>query len=123
MRISVVLDCADPEALAPFWEAALEQERVWDGGPFVVFRSESDDRQPVFILQKIDEPGPVSRQPLHIDLHPWDADAKRAELEGLGATFVARHEMPEIGVWWFVMRDPAGNVFCLVQDPPPKEPS
>jgi hypothetical protein len=28
MRVSVVLDCHDPEALVPFWEAALGYQLV-----------------------------------------------------------------------------------------------
>ena len=32
MRVSVVLDCADAVALAPFWSTALRYDLVFTGG-------------------------------------------------------------------------------------------
>ena len=49
---------------------------------------------------------------IHVDFHTDDLDAEVTRLEGLGAERLHR-----IGEWW-VMRDPAGLVFCVVPDPP-----
>lgn len=48
---------------------------------------------------------------VHIDIHTDDLDAEVARLEELGAERVEQHDR------WWVMRDPAGLVFCVVNDP------
>jgi glyoxalase superfamily protein len=49
---------------------------------------------------------------VHIDIHTDDLEAEVARLERLGAERVRR-----VNKWW-VMRDPAGLMFCVVTDPP-----
>jgi hypothetical protein len=49
---------------------------------------------------------------VHLDIHTDDLDAEVARLEQAGATRVQ-----EAHGWW-IMRDPAGLVFCVVPDPP-----
>jgi hypothetical protein len=44
----------------------------------------------------------------HLDIETDDVDAEVARLEALGATRVEQVE-----TWW-VMRDPVGDVFCVV---------
>jgi Glyoxalase-like domain len=49
---------------------------------------------------------------IHLDIHTDDLDAEVSRLERLGARRVQRvHE-------WWIMRDPAGLLFCVVPDPP-----
>jgi hypothetical protein len=45
---------------------------------------------------------------VHLDIHTDDVDAEVARLEGLGAKRVQAVE-----TWW-VMRDPAGLLFCVL---------
>ena len=45
---------------------------------------------------------------IHLDIETDSIDAEVARLEALGATRVQKIES------WWVMRDPAGNVFCVV---------
>jgi hypothetical protein len=45
---------------------------------------------------------------IHVDVESDDVDADADRLESLGATRVARIES------WWVMKDPAGIVFCIV---------
>jgi hypothetical protein len=87
-----------------FWAGAL-------GGDAV----RSDQYDPYTRIKRADDPVPVEVQRLgegmpriHVDFAVDDVDAEADRLEGLGATKVARIE-----TWW-VMRDPAGIVFCLV---------
>src|SRR5690349_21106117 len=49
---------------------------------------------------------------VHIDIHTDAREAGVARLERLGAERVRR-----VNKWW-VMRDPAGLMFCVVTDPP-----
>ena len=114
MRVSIVLDCIDPEALVPFWEAALNHKRRWGNEDFTVLSSR--DGAPVLILQRVPE-AKTTKNRMHIDIHPGDIDAKRAELEELGASYVDTVHLAELNVRWYVMLDPAGNEFCIVEDP------
>jgi hypothetical protein len=47
---------------------------------------------------------------VHLDIHTDDLDAEVDRLERLGAQRVQR------GHSWWVMRDPAGLLFCVVPD-------
>jgi len=48
---------------------------------------------------------------LHLDVHTDDLDAEVSRLEKLGAERVQR-----VQAWW-IMRDPAGLLFCVVPKP------
>ena len=49
---------------------------------------------------------------VHIDIHTSDLEAEVTRLEQAGAA-----RLQEANGWW-IMRDPAGLVFCVVPDPP-----
>jgi predicted enzyme related to lactoylglutathione lyase len=49
---------------------------------------------------------------VHLDIHTDDLAAEVDRLERLGAERVQR-----VHSWW-IMRDPAGLVFCVIPDPP-----
>lgn len=61
-----------------------------------------------FMVQRVDD-----KARIHLDIETDDVDAEVARLESLGAERVEKIE-----TWW-VMRDPAGLLFCVirVQDP------
>jgi catechol 2,3-dioxygenase-like lactoylglutathione lyase family enzyme len=122
VRVSVVLDTVDPQAIAGFWQEALGYRLAADLGAFLVLapRDREVPGQPVVILQRVDEP-PAGKNRMHVDVHPADAEAHVAHLEALGATRLGERvtELLESqGVWWQRMSDPQGNVFCVVADPP-----
>jgi hypothetical protein len=60
------------------------------------------------LVQRLED-GPAR---LHLDIHTDDLDAEVGRLEQLGATRVRQVE-----AWW-IMRDPAGLLFCVVPDGP-----
>ncbi|NAS26876.1 glyoxalase/bleomycin resistance/dioxygenase family protein [Herbidospora sp. NEAU-GS84] len=62
-----------------------------------------------FIMQRLGEGAPG----VHVDIHTDDLDAEVARLEGLGAV---RETFTDNG--WWIMRDPAGLRFCVLEDPP-----
>jgi hypothetical protein len=136
----VVIDCADPSALAEFWAAALGYvvqpppegfdswegfltsigvpEERWNDRSAVV---DPDEQGPRLFFQKVPEPKTVKNR-VHVDLnaggrgasaHERDArvEAKVQELVSLGATVQRR--LDEIGERWVVMQDPEGNEFCV----------
>lgn len=48
---------------------------------------------------------------MHLDIHTDNLDAEVERLERLGAQRVQRAHS------WWVMRDPAGLLFCVIPDP------
>lgn len=60
------------------------------------------------LVQRIGE-GPAR---VHLDFHTDDLEAEVARLTGLGAQRV------DASRDWWIMRDPAGLLFCVVPDPP-----
>ena len=87
-----------------FWSGALGR-RPDDVEDHPEYR---DFGQPVpgfqFMLQRVDDTARV-----HLDIETDDVDAEVRRLEALGAERVA-----PIRSWW-VMRDPAGLLFCVVR--------
>jgi hypothetical protein len=49
---------------------------------------------------------------VHIDIHTDDPAAEMARLEQLGAELVQQAHS------WWVMRDPAGLLFCIIPERP-----
>jgi hypothetical protein len=109
---AVVVDCADPRAMARFWGEAVG----W------TLHEVTDDRA---LLRSADGVGPyleLLRTPdvktvwnrIHLDLLPDPVDDQAAEvarLRTLGATpaDVGQGEVP-----WKVLADPEGNEFCVL---------
>jgi predicted enzyme related to lactoylglutathione lyase len=109
---AVVVNCADPRAMARFWgeatdwtlhEVTDEMARLRSAkgvGPYLEFlRTPSVDSL---------------RNRVHLDLMPYDLDDKAAEvtrLRDLGATDV---DLGQGDVPWTVLADPEGNEFCVL---------
>lgn len=87
-----------------FWSGVLGRE-PGDVGDHPEFR---DFGQPVpgfqFLLQRVDDTSRV-----HFDIETDDIEAEVRRLEALGAERVR-----QVHAWW-VMRDPAGLLFCVVR--------
>jgi predicted enzyme related to lactoylglutathione lyase len=112
MRINVVLDCRDPDALVGFWEAALGYRLSETLDEYRILVPKEGQEGPVFMLSVSgDEKRAKNR--MHVDVHPDNADAHLTRLQRLGATLVGeRHE--RYGIWWQVVADPEGNELCVV---------
>ncbi|MBW8803228.1 MAG: hypothetical protein JF587_05135 [Catenulisporales bacterium] len=109
---AVVVDCADPRALARFWDGAMDWTlheltddramlRSAQGvGPYLEFRRTSGAE--------------IVRSRIHLDLLPYTGDDQEAEvsrLRALGATDV---DLGQGDVSWNVLADPEGNEFCVL---------
>lgn len=115
------MDCADPVAVADFWQAAIGfSKRDGDGDPYVTL-SESEVGRPLnhLTLQRVPEPKSAKNR-AHLDLFARDRRAEVERLVALGATVIAE-ESPEdvegdshMGFIAVVLADPEGHEFCIV---------
>jgi predicted enzyme related to lactoylglutathione lyase len=107
---TVVLDCADPAALAAFYGEALgwevtysDDDTVQLGGPVGLgFQRVEGYRGPGW---------PDAAKHAHLDLRVDDLDRAVKEFTGLGAT---KPDFQPGGGDWVVLADPEGHLFCLV---------
>lgn len=118
--VGVVMDCADPIALADFWQEAIGfAQRTGDGEPYVTL-SGSRLRRPLnhLTLQKVPEPK-VGKNRTHIDLFAGDIAAEVARLEVLGGLVLSRLPDGAEGddLLMAVMADPEGNELCVIARP------
>ncbi|MEJ3651923.1 VOC family protein [Actinomycetes bacterium KLBMP 9759] len=111
---SVVLDCPDPLALAPFYKELLGGEfldgsdETWvvlvdPDGRRIAFQKAGDYRPPRF-------PDPHASQQFHLDVLVEDVEAAQPRVLELGATLVESND----DEWFRVYTDPVGHPFCLV---------
>jgi catechol 2,3-dioxygenase-like lactoylglutathione lyase family enzyme len=117
MRLIYVLDCADPEALADFWTAALGFRRHGFHPPYLRL-SDPDGRWPDLLLQQVPEPKSVKNR-MHLDMQVTDAETAVQQVErlqGVGATVIVEpHD--DAGYLTTVLADPQGNEFCVIVPP------
>ncbi len=104
----ITVNCSDPQGLAGFWEQALgyAQRALWE--PYAGLKDPGASG-PLLTFQR-DATAGVNH--LHMDLYAKDPDVEVHRLLALGATKVRRIE--EGDTWWWVMKDPAGNEFCVI---------
>jgi predicted enzyme related to lactoylglutathione lyase len=107
--ITLVLDCFDPEALAPFWASALDYVSGGALGNYVVLVPNQREG-PILLLQRVPE-DKAGKNRMHLDVQVPDIEAKARQLEHLGARRTG--ERAEHGMHWVVMADPEGNEFCV----------
>lgn len=104
----VTFDCEDPRELAEFWRQALGTEVGSDADDFMILRG-----RPALAFQRVESPTPGKNR-VHLDLSGAGRPQEVSRLVALGASVVRNHDVD--GFCWTVMRDPAGNEFC-VSDP------
>jgi predicted enzyme related to lactoylglutathione lyase len=114
MRLVMVLDCADADALADFWAAALGYRRGPFGAPYVRL-TDPGGRWPDLLLQQVPERR-SGKNRMHLDMQVRDADAEAGRLTALGATILHPAHDDE-GFLTTVLADPEGNEFCVIRPP------
>ncbi|WP_326753086.1 VOC family protein [Streptomyces hirsutus] len=109
---AVVLDCADPRALAGFYAGlvggTIKDEGDWvdlrvPGGPVLAFQEAPGHVPPRW-------PAPDHSQQFHLDLTVEDLDAAEKEVLALGAKPLEAEDRSRS---FRVYADPAGHPFCL----------
>ncbi|MFC4065942.1 VOC family protein [Actinoplanes subglobosus] len=108
---AVVVDCADPSAMAGFWGEAMDWTVHSVSGEEAVLRSAKGVGPYLRFVRTPDAKTVWNR--VHLDVRPYpgdDPEAEAARLRALGATAV------DLGgdVRWTVLADPEGNEFCLL---------
>jgi predicted enzyme related to lactoylglutathione lyase len=109
--LGLVLDCADPQALAEFWAPALGYANLGAAGNYVVLYPDGGPG-PKLLLQKVAEPK-TTKNRMHFDIEVRDIEAEAARLEALGARRLEEKTRSEFGTCWILMADPGGNEFCV----------
>ncbi len=105
---SLVLDC-DVDDLAPhveFWRQALGKQvgTVDEDGDGKYARLDTDDDEPILLLQKVAHPSRI-----HLDIETDDVEAEADRLVALGA-----RKIEKVRTWW-VMEAPSGHRFCVIR--------
>jgi hypothetical protein len=109
---SVVIDCADPLALAPFWREVLAYEVVEANQGWVLL----DDPDGVGVsvgLQKVPE-AKAGKNRVHMDLSAEDEEVSALRAQSMGATRLWVSDDPDDP--FVVLADPEGNEFCVVRE-------
>ena len=112
VRLELALDCADVDAQAVFWAAALGYTQTGAAGQYRKLSPSTGDPGPNLVLQAVPEPK-TAKIRLHLDLVVDDPEAEVTRLVGLGAARVDRAPFDEHGHRWIAMIDPEGNEFCV----------
>ncbi|GAA5019435.1 VOC family protein [Kitasatospora paranensis] len=109
---AVVVDCADPRAMARFWGAAADWTVHEVSDDHARLRSAEGVGPYLEFLRTPEEETVWTR--VHLDLLPdpgGDQGAEVARLQTLGATLV---DIGQGDVRWKVLADPEGNEFCVL---------
>ncbi|MEU6814314.1 VOC family protein [Streptomyces sp. NPDC046860] len=109
---AVVVDCADPRALARFWGEAMDWtvHEVTDRvarlrsakavGPFLEFIRTPDAK--------------TGLNRVHLDVRPYPGDDRAAEADRVRALGATDLDLGQGDVPWTVLADPEGNEFCVL---------
>jgi catechol 2,3-dioxygenase-like lactoylglutathione lyase family enzyme len=140
-EVQVTFDCADPSALATFWNDVLgyrfddppEGFDTWDaaldswGVPEdrrndASASHDPDGKGPRLFFQRVPE-GKTAKNRVHLDVRAAPGlsgearmaalEAESARLVGIGARRTQRFEPSQTSGGFIVMQDPEGNEFCL----------
>ncbi|MEU9107834.1 VOC family protein [Streptomyces xanthophaeus] len=109
---AVVVDCADPRAMARFWGEAID----W------TLHSVTDDQAALRSSKGVGPYLEFIRTPdvktvwnrVHLDLRPYPGDDPGAEVARLRALGATDTDVSEGDVPWTVLADPEGNEFCVL---------
>jgi predicted enzyme related to lactoylglutathione lyase len=107
----VVIDCLDPERLAPFWSELLGRRIVRSTEAWVDI-----EWSPRFgaglCFQRVSQ-AKTRKNRVHVDILCADVQATAARVEELGGKRAEGYDNPPV----IVMLDPEQNEFCLVPKP------
>jgi predicted enzyme related to lactoylglutathione lyase len=109
---AVVVDCADPRAMARFWGEAMDWTLHKVTDEYAVLRSAKCVGPYLEFLRTPDQRTWWNR--VHLDVMPYagdDQEAEVARMRALGATDV---DLGQGDVPWKVLADPEGNDFCVL---------
>jgi predicted enzyme related to lactoylglutathione lyase len=109
-----VIDVPDLDQGVSFWSATLNaiEESLAENSRHIYRRLLIPDSKVRILLQKTSDKK-TAKERMHLDLETDDVEAEVRRLEALGAT--RRDHQVERGFDFWVLRDPWGNEFCVLQ--------
>ncbi|MDO9485303.1 MAG: VOC family protein [Actinomycetota bacterium] len=114
MKISITIDCPDPDQLAEFWVQFLgyvPRPDDGDGTYVTIDRPDGVDGPPTLTFQRVCEPK-ITKVRMHLDVYVEHAAPIVTAMIAAGATSLTTKEA---GQWTTrVLQDPAGNEFCVI---------
>jgi predicted enzyme related to lactoylglutathione lyase len=112
--VQFVIDVDNLDRGVAFWSAALDatEEPLSEQSRHVYRLLRLPDAEIRVLLQRTHDEK-VSKERMHLDLETDDVEAEVRRLEALGATRYDHQQ--ERGFDFWVMRDPWGNEFCVLQ--------
>ena len=109
---AVIIDCAEPAALAPFWVSAAGWPVARTEDDIVGLRSPAGTGPYLELLRVPDRKSVKDR--LHPDVAPFRGDDPAAELARLARAGATQADVGQGDVAWTVLADPDGNEFCVL---------
>jgi catechol 2,3-dioxygenase-like lactoylglutathione lyase family enzyme len=109
---AVIIDCADPAALAPFWADAAGWPVTRTEDDIVGLRSPAGTGPYLELLRVPDRKSVKHR--VHPDVAPYRDDDPAAEVARLAAAGARPADVGQGDVSWTVLADPDGNEFCVL---------
>ena len=110
---AVVVDCADPAALAGFWRLASGWARVRPNDGLVTFRS-PQGVGPYLELEKVAAAKTVKNR-MHLDVAPDEGEDHAAAVKQLQQAGAVPADIGQSEVTWAVLADPEGGEFCVLR--------
>ena len=109
-----VIDVSDLDQGVSFWSAALNaaEEPLSENSRQIYRRLRIPDSEVRILLQQTGDEK-IANERMHLDLETDDVEAEVDRLEALGA--IRFDHQVERGFDFWVLRDPWGNEFCVLQ--------
>ncbi|MFC5285872.1 VOC family protein [Actinokineospora guangxiensis] len=116
LRLTTVLDCPDPVALADFYRRVMDlpvEAREENGGEWVTMETPIGRVAFQRVADYVAPTWPQGPHPQmqHLDFQVADLDAGHERLLGLGVPVLDESHVPDFRVY----ADPAGHPFCLTR--------
>ena len=109
---ALVVDCADPRAMARFWDEAMDWTLHEVTDDHARLRSAEGVGPYLEFVRTPDVKTGLNR--IHFDLRPYAGDDHAAEGDRLRALGATDTDIGQGDVPWTVLSDPEGNEFCLL---------
>ncbi|MET3904133.1 VOC family protein [Paenarthrobacter sp. 4246] len=110
---TVVVNCADPRAMATFWSRAMDWTLHEVTDEHARLRS-SAGVGPYLELLRTTDPDSLQNR-IHLDLMPYSGDDQAAEVDRLHTLGAVDADVGQGDVSWRCLADPEGNEFCVLR--------
>ncbi|MER5636640.1 VOC family protein [Kitasatospora sp. NPDC002227] len=113
---AIVVDCADPRAMARFWDEATDWTLHEVTDEFASLRSAAGVGPYLEFLRSADAKTAPDR--VHVDLLPYSGDDQQAEVARLHALGATDLDLGQGDAAWKCLEDPDGHEFCVLAPRP-----